>query len=269
MAAGETASGRMREGQAKGDEDTGETVAMIVDSDPFARSGLRHALCEQNGPGTVRVLECDPGEDGDEAVAQVAKNSPDVVLIDVGYPHLDGLELARKVVRRLPGTRVVMLTCNPRDDEDELFEVIKAGAVAYVRSRQCEGAELVHIVKQASSGGHLLDEYVTSRPDIARRILRQFQHMVAGTTVEDTDVHLTPKEVQILALIAEGNSNKKIGAVLGVHEQTIKNNVSAILRKTKANHRAHAVNIAIRAGLLPGQARYKGGRQVTGHRERS
>ena len=224
---------------------------MIVDSQPFFRAGVRQALSQDGGFESMDVLECDPGDDGNEALNQIAAHSPDIVLLDIGYPFLSGLELGKKVSRTFPGTGVVVLSANPEEDDDELFEVIKIGAVAYLRSKNCTPAELTNIIKRSSSGEYPINDSVSSKPKVAWRVLRQFQDMASmGRAMEDITTPLTTKEVQILTHIAEGNSNKRIANILGISEQTIKNHVSAILRKLNANDRAHAVFIAIRNGLI-------------------
>lgn len=226
-------------------------VLMIVDSQPFFRAGVRQALSQEDNLGVMEILECDPGEDGNNAITQITANSPDIVLLDIGYPFLNGLELGKKIARSFPGTGVVIISSNPEEDDDELFEVIKIGAVAYLRSKQCSGAELINTIRRASNGEYPINDSVSSKPKVAWRVLRQFQDMASmGRTLEDITTPLTPKEVQILTHIAEGNSNKRIANILGISEQTIKNHVSAILRKLNANDRAHAVFIAIRNGLI-------------------
>ena len=225
-----------------------KTALMIVDREPFFRSGVRQALSQQED---FEIHECDPGGDGREAIAQVTATSPDVVLLGISSPPLDNLELGRKIARGFPGTKVVMLSAASEEDDEELFEVIKSGAVAYLRSKTCTQAELVDMVKRAAQGEYPINECVNSKPSVAWRVLRQFQDMAAlGMTIEDITTPLTTKEVQILTHIAEGNTNKRIASLLGISEQTIKNHVSAILRKLNANDRAHAVFLALRNGWI-------------------
>ena len=226
-------------------------VLMIIDSQPFFRAGVRQALSQEDNLAIMDILECDPGDDGNNAITQITANSPDIVLLDIGYPFLNGLELGKKIARSFPGTGVVIISSNPDEDDDELFEVIKIGAVAYLRSKQCSTAELIDTIRRASRGEYPINDSVSGKPKVAWRVLRQFQDMASmGRTIEDITTPLTPKEVQILTHIAEGNSNKRIANILGISEQTIKNHVSAILRKLNANDRAHAVFIAIRNGLI-------------------
>ena len=224
-----------------------KTIVMIIDREPFFRAGLRQALSQQDG---LEILECDP-EEGKAATEKIAASSPDVALVDIGYPTLMGLDLGKKIARSFPATKVVMLSANPNDDDEELFEVIKSGAVAYLRSKDCTPTRLMETIKRASHGEYPINGSVSSRPKVAWRVLRQFQDIAAiGMTIEDITTPLTSKEVQILNYIAEGNTNKRIASVLGISEQTIKNHVSAILRKLNANDRAHAVFLALRNGWI-------------------
>jgi len=237
-------------------------VVMIVDSEPFFRSGVRQALAQEDNLGAIEILECDPGEDGNNAITQIAASSPDVVLLDIGHPFLSGLELGKKIARTFPATGVVVLSTNPDDSDDELFEVIKIGAVAYLRSRQCTTEDFIKTIRRASNGEYPINDSVSSNPKIAWRVLREFQDMAStGRTIEDITTPLTTREVQILTHIAEGNSNKRIAIILGVSEQTIKNHVSAILRKLNANDRAHAVMLAVSTGLVSVQPDHSGNRR--------
>lgn len=223
-------------------------VVMIIDTEPFFRAGVRQALSQQDD---LEILECAPGGEDREAIAQITTSSPDVVILDIDYPSLIGLELGKKIARRFPATKVLMLSANPNEDDEELFEVIKTGAVAYLRSKNCTPTELTETIKRASRGEYPINDSVSTRPKVAWRVLRQFQDIAAlGKTVEDITTPLTSKEVQILTYIAEGNTNKRIASLLGISEQTIKNHVSAILRKLNANDRAHAVFLALRNGWI-------------------
>ena len=227
-------------------------IVMIIDNQPFFRAGVKQALGQQQESFDILdVLESEPGEDGEEAMKQIATHSPDVALLDIGYPFLKGLDLCKKISRNFPGTKVVMLSTNPDEDDEELFEVIKTGAVAYLRSKNITPTELIGIIRRACAGEYPINDAVSSRPRVAWRVLRQFQDMASmGRAVEEITTPLTAKEIQILSHIAEGNSNKRIASLLGISEQTIKNHVSAILRKLNANDRAHAVVLALRNGWI-------------------
>jgi DNA-binding NarL/FixJ family response regulator len=226
-------------------------LVMIASDDVFSRSGIRQTLSLHNAPEILDVVDCDPGEDASDAMARIAHHSPDVLLLDLGHASTHRLELCRKVTRNLPGTKVIVLSSKPAEDDEEMFEAIKSGAVAYLGGKQCTPDELAEAIRRAADGEYPINDSVLSRPELSWRVLREFQEFAAiGKHAEEITAPLTAREVQVLTLISEGNSNKQIAGILGTSEQTIKNHVSAVLRKLNANDRAHAVYIAARDGLL-------------------
>lgn len=215
---------------------------LIVDRQSFFRAGMFQAL---SSVVDVEPLDSAPG---DELLPLIETKSPNVVLLDIDFPSLNGLELCRRIVRHFPTTRVVMLTPSPNDEE--LFEVIKTGAVAYL-DKNSTPQELTETIKQAHRGEYPINDSLATRPKVAEHVLKQFQTMVSmGRGMEAVTAPLTARETQILSYIGEGNSNKQIARILQISEQTIKNHVSAILRKLNANDRAHAVVLAIRHGWI-------------------
>lgn len=237
-------------------------VTMIVDDRIFFRNGVRQILTQENNSNSIDVLECGVGIDGGEATAQIATNVPDVVILDIGFPALYGLDLCQRIVRVFPSTRVVVLSSNPNEDDDELFEVLEAGAAGYLRSQWCSPVEFTEMIKRVSNDEYPINDIVSSSPKVAWRVLRRFQEMTSSVRKGDDIVApLTSREMQILTLVAEGNQNKQIAGMLGISEQTIKNNVSAILRKLNANDRAHAVMLALRSGLVSVGTDIKWGRR--------
>ncbi len=220
-----------------------DITVMIIDKQAFFRYGVRQALSEQSG---FRVLE---GAPNDETMDTIEAESPDVVLLDINFPALSGLELGRKITRRYPNSRVIILS--PNSSDDELFEVIKTGAVAYL-NKNTTIEELVSIIRRACLGEYPINDSLITRPTVAEHVLRQFRDIVsAGKVMETVTAPLTYRETQILNYIAQGNSNKQIAHILEISEQTIKNHVSSILRKLNANDRAHAVALAMRNGWIP------------------
>lgn len=220
-----------------------KTVVLLIDSQPIFRAGVRRALSHQNGLEALEILDCDPGRDGEEAIRQIAENSPDVALLDINCPALNGLELTRYISQHFPATKVVILSAT--HSAEELFEVIKTGAAAYL-SRDSGAVELSEAIRRAASGEYPINDSLDDRPIVARRVLEQLQDTtITAKTKEYVTPPLTPKEIQFLNLIAEDNSNKRIAAILGISEQTIKNYVSAILRKLNACDRAHTVMLSL------------------------
>ncbi|MFC1892960.1 LuxR C-terminal-related transcriptional regulator [Chloroflexota bacterium] len=219
-----------------------KVTVLIVDKQAFFRAGVRQALLQGND---FELLDCAPDEN---LLALIENHSPNVVLVDIDFPSLSGLDICRKIVRHYPSTRVVILTPHPHDEE--LFEVIKTGAVAYL-DKNTTPEQLAQTIGQADRGEYPINESLAARPRVAEHVLKQFQSMISmGKGMETVVAPLTSRETQILSYIAEGNSNKQIARILQISEQTIKNHVSAILRKLNANDRAHAVVLAIRHGWI-------------------
>ena len=217
-------------------------TVMIVDKQAFFRVGVRQTLSQQPD---FTILDCDPNDD---LIGIIEADCPHVVLLDIDFPSLSGLELGRRIVRRYPSIRLIMLS--PNLDNGELFEVIKTGAVAYL-NKNTTAEELNSTIRQSCRGEYPINDRLLARPKVAEHVLRQFQDIVSmGKTMETITAPLTHRETQILNYIADGNSNKQIARILEISEQTIKNHVSSILRKLNANDRAHAAVLAIRHGWI-------------------
>ncbi len=217
-------------------------TVMIVDKHAFFRVVVLQALSQQPD---FEIMDSDPQDDPLELMET---HCPDVLLLDIDFPSLSGLKLGRKIVRRYPNTRLIMLS--PHLDNGELFEVIKSGAVAYL-DKNTTADELASTIRQACRGEYPINDSLLAKPRVAEHVLRQFQDIVAmGNTMATITAPLTSRETQILTYIADGNSNKQIAHILDISEQTIKNHVSSILRKLNANDRAHAAVLAIRHGWI-------------------
>jgi len=215
-----------------------ELIIAIIDRSEFFKAGVRQALSAQRD---FKLVDCDPEN---EPLKLIEAYSIDVVLLDIDFPISEGLQLSREISRHYPNTKVIMISSYFNDEE--LFETIKTGAAAYIDKRTST-TELVSTIRKASRGEYPINDNVIARPEIAGRVLKQFQEMaLAGLTKEKVVAPLTTREIQILSYIANGNTNKQVAHVLGISEQTIKNHMSAILRKLNANDRAHAVAMAIR-----------------------
>jgi DNA-binding NarL/FixJ family response regulator len=218
-------------------------VVTLVDKQALFRAGMRHALSQQLD---FEVIDISPEQN---PLALVEATPPDVIILDIDYPSLRGLDLARKITLCCPTAKIMILTSNP--DDKQLFETIKTGGVAYL-DKSITGEELAETIRQVTRGECLINESLLARPKVAERVLKQFQdmHNTNVNTMTTIVAPITARETQILNHVADGNSNKQIAAILQISEQTIKNHVSNILRKINANDRAHAVFLAIHYGWI-------------------
>ncbi len=214
-----------------------EITIAIIDRSQFFKDGLRQNLSLQQD---FRLMDCDPDK---EPLQFIDANGVDIVLLDIDSPISKGLELSRSITQNYPNTRVIILSSYFSDEE--LFETLKTGAVAYIDKRTST-AEFVTTIKRASHGQYPINDSIITKPAVADRVIKQFQVIASmGLIKEKIATPLTHRELQILSCIANGGTNKQVANMLGISEQTIKNHVSAILRKLNANDRAHAVALAI------------------------
>ena len=218
--------------------------AMIIDEQALFRAGVGQALA---GQPDLEILECDPTKN---ALETIEANLPDVVLLGSDLTSLSGIDLGRKIAQYYPNTKVIVLSPDPNDQE--LFEVIKTAAAACM-SKKASADDLASTIRRAYKGEYPINESLMTRPRVARQVLDQFRGF--RKTMEGIAAPLTKRETEILTHVAEGNTNKEIASILSISEQTIKNHVSAILRKLNANDRAHAVTLALQSGWISPDAR--------------
>ncbi len=172
---------------------------------------------------------------------------PDVVIVDIDAPPESGQSLIHRLKQRLPSVAIIALTSSPSDDQ--LFQALENQIAAYL-SKEIDGDHLANIVRQVARGEYPIRETLSSRPEVAGRILRQFQELSGKTEAETIIAPLTARETEILNYVAQGYSNKQIAAKLNISEQTIKNHVASIMLKLNANARTQAVVIAVQQGLI-------------------
>jgi len=207
---------------------------LLADDHAVVRQGLR-AFLELQGDITV-VGEAG---DGQEAIEMAQELLPDVVLMDLVMPHLDGIEATRQICRLSPGTRVMVLTSFAEDDK--LFPAIKAGAMGYLM-KDVSPAELAEAVRAVHRGETPL------HPEIAKKLMREFADPAVGTLQRED---LTDREMEVLALIAQGLSNRDIAVQLVLSPKTVKTHVSNILSKLHLADRTQAAIYALKRGILP------------------
>ena len=204
---------------------------LIVDDHAVVREGLRTFLELQDG-----IAVAGEAADGEQAVMQAEALRPDVVLMDLVMPRLDGVGAMRELRRRLPETRVIVLTSFAEDER--LLPAIQAGAAGYLL-KNVAPAELARAIRAAHAGEALID------PLIAARLV----DAIAQPAGERVPERLTAREQEVLALIARGYSNKRIALELGIAEKTVKTHVGHVLAKLGVADRTQAAVHAVRMGL--------------------
>lgn len=216
---------------------------LVVDDHPLFRRGIRESL--ENEPDLLVVGEA---ADGQGVIQQADQLVPDVVLIDVNIPQMSGLEVTHILKRRHPQLGILILTTH--QDDEQLFHAIRVGAAAYT-TKDVEAEELVKVIRRVARGEYVINENVLSHPVVASRVLARFRELsqVAqfGNGVFSP---LTPREVEILDWVAQGNSNKEIARILSISDPTVRNHITSILRKLAVNDRTQAVIHALRHGWI-------------------
>jgi DNA-binding NarL/FixJ family response regulator len=211
---------------------------LIVDDDDLMRAGLRGMLSNDEA---IEVV----GEAGDgrEVVYRTRLLRPDVVLMDVRMPDLDGISATRELLAAFPEVKVVILTTFEQDDY--IFGALSAGASGFLLKRT-RPEELVAAVKTIAAGDSLLSPSVTSRV-----IERMAQQPPPDASRDARLDELTPRECEVLELVARGLSNGEVAATLVIEESTVKTHVKRILAKLGVRDRVQAVIFAYESGLTP------------------
>jgi DNA-binding NarL/FixJ family response regulator len=219
------------------------TSVLVADDQALVRVGLRKIL--ENEPDTTVVAEAG---DGEEAVAAAARYRPDVVLMDIRMPVLDGIEATRRVVRDRPATRVLVLTTFGLDTY--VYDALRAGASGFML-KDAPPEEIAAAVRIVASGEALL------APAVTRAVIEEFarREPPAAPSPPPALDELTPREREVLDLLARGLSNPEICERLVISEATAKTHVARILQKLGLRDRVQAVIYAYESGLVaPGAA---------------
>jgi DNA-binding NarL/FixJ family response regulator len=213
---------------------------LVVDDHAVVREGLRTFLELQDGIEVVGEAA-----DGEQAVAQATQLEPDVILMDLVMPHLDGIGAMRELRARSSPSRVIVLTSFL--DDERLMPALRAGAAGYLL-KDVEPAELARAVRSACADEALID------PTVAARLLHTLssRESARGAGAHDGVEHLTRREREVLELIALGHSNKRIALELGVAEKTVKTHVGHLLAKLGVADRTQAALFAVQHGLAGG-----------------
>jgi two-component system, NarL family, response regulator LiaR len=206
-------------------------AVLIVDDHAVVREGLRAFLELQAG-----IEVAGEARDGEEALEQALALRPDVILMDLVMPKLDGVGAMRELRARVPASRVIVLTSFL--DDERLLPAIQAGAAGYLL-KDAEPAELARAIRAAHEGETIID------PTVASRLVQA----ISDGRPSIADQTLTRREREVLELITRGRSNKRIALELGISEKTVKTHVGHVLAKLGVSDRTQAALVAVREGL--------------------
>jgi DNA-binding NarL/FixJ family response regulator len=205
---------------------------LLADDHGIVLSGLKMLIERQDGMHVVAEAS-----DGVEAVETALRERPDVAILDVSMPRMTGLQAAREIRSHCPDTRVLLLSMH--DDERYVFDALKAGAAGYVLKRQAD-AELIEAVRAVAAGGRFLS---------ATADAGAMQDWIDRGSSEPQDP-LTPRELDVVKLIAEAYTNRQIAEILKVSEKTVESHRGNVLAKLGMRDRVELVRYAIRRGLV-------------------
>ncbi|MDI9485580.1 MAG: response regulator transcription factor [Bacillota bacterium] len=214
---------------------------LIVDDHPLLRQGLSRLLELEGG-----ITVVGQASNGVEALRMVEELKPDVVLLDINMPGMNGIEVAKTIRKYHPDTEVLVLTIH--DNESYVNEMIRIGAKGYLL-KDAEPREVVHVIKRVSAGE------VAYSSHLMERVMERYHHLEveygrlqSAAAIHDLD--LTNRELEILQYIVEGMSNKEIASALFISEKTVKNHITNLLRKLEVEDRTQAAVFAVSRGLF-------------------
>lgn len=225
-----------------------KTSIVIIDDHQLFREGVKRIL---DFEPTFQVVA--EGDDGEQALALIEQHKPDVVIMDINMPNLNGIEATKQLIDTYPDTKVIILSIH--DDESYVTHALKTGATGYLL-KEMDADSLVEAVKVVAEGGSYL------HPRVTHNLVKEFRRLaVASGQSVSAHSHLTAevrrplhlltrRECEVLQLLTDGRSNRGIGDDLYISEKTVKNHVSNILQKMNVNDRTQAVVVAIKNGWV-------------------
>jgi two-component system response regulator DegU len=221
-----------------------KTNIIIIDDHQLFREGVKRILDFEANFEVVAE-----GDDGTQALSLVEQHQPDVVIMDINMPTLNGVEATAQLVAAFPETKVIILSIH--DDENYVTHALKTGAQGYLL-KEMDSEQLVEAVKVVADGGSYL------HPKVTHNLVKEYRRLATSnqrTVKKEIEIRrplhlLTRRECEVLQLLADGKSNRGIGETLFISEKTVKNHVSNILTKMNVNDRTQAVIVSIKNGWV-------------------
>jgi len=221
---------------------------VIIDDHQLFREGVKRILAME--PGFEIVAD---GQDGSQALELVKLYRPDVILMDINMPNMNGVEATKELVQAFPNIKVLILSIH--DDESYVTHVLKTGASGYLL-KEMDADALIEAVKVVASGGAYI------HPKVTHNLINEYRRLAKEDDIHEESIGyreveyrkplhiLTRRECEVLQLMTDGQSNRGIGESLYISEKTVKNHVSNILQKMSVNDRTQAVVEAIKKGFV-------------------
>ncbi|TMN21361.1 response regulator transcription factor [Lentibacillus cibarius] len=224
---------------------TKQTKIVLIDDHKLFREGVKRILEFESSFNVVAE-----GEDGYGCADLVKEHNPDVVLMDINMPQLNGVQATADLVKKFPDVKIIILSIH--DDESYVTHALKTGAQGYLL-KEMDSEALIEAIKVVREGGSYLHPKVTH--NLVKEYRRLAQDKVSGVAENPVSYYkplhlLTSRECEVLQLLADGKSNRAVAETLYISEKTVKNHVSNILQKMNVNDRTQAVVSAIRKGWV-------------------
>jgi len=231
---------RLGRGQTAGESALEKIKVLVADKNPLLKQGMRK-LFEQDE--SIEIV----GEAGtnDECVDKCRALAPDIVVMDVNLSGITAVEAIRQMKRDLPSVEVIVLTM--QNNREYILETLKAGAIGYIL-KDVGSSELIRAIQVGSTGKSILHPRIATK--LVQEITRLAERSPAGRPGEAGPTKLTPREYEVLVLVARGLTNQEIADTLFISEKTVRNHISNLLRKLKLKHRTQAAVHAIKNGLV-------------------
>ncbi|WP_209121577.1 response regulator transcription factor [Alkalihalobacillus sp. BA299] len=221
---------------------------VIIDDHQLFREGVKRILAMEDHFDVVAE-----GDDGEQALALVEEHQPDVILMDINMPKVNGMEATRELIQKYPDVKVLILSIH--DDESYVTHVLKTGAAGYLL-KEMDANALIQAVKVVGEGGAYI------HPKVTHNLIKDYRRLANEDETDSSEIGyreveyrkplhiLTRRECEVLQLMTDGYSNRMIGEALFISEKTVKNHVSNILQKMSVNDRTQAVVESIKNGWV-------------------